>query len=143
MPRGVAHAVDLDHAGPGEPASAADQVDALAGQPALLPGVGVVRDHEVAVGQRRRHVDLRAARGLLRPVHRLAGAQQRLGRDAGPVGAFAADQLALDQGDPQAAVGQFARAVFPWRAAAHHDDVVVTRHAGSSSPACSRTTYIT
>ena len=37
------HAVDLDHARPGEPPGAAQQVDALARQPALLPGVGVVR----------------------------------------------------------------------------------------------------
>ena len=34
---GVAHAVDLDHAGPGEPAAAAQQVDALA-PPASAPG---------------------------------------------------------------------------------------------------------
>ena len=53
VPGGVAHAVDLDHAGPGEPPGAAEQVDALARQPALLAGVGVVRDHEVAPGQRR------------------------------------------------------------------------------------------
>ena len=40
---GVAHARDLDRAGPGEPAAAAQQVDALLRQPALLPGVGVAR----------------------------------------------------------------------------------------------------
>ena len=34
---GVAHAVDLDHAGPGEPAAAAQQVDALR-PPASAPG---------------------------------------------------------------------------------------------------------
>jgi hypothetical protein len=55
----LGHAFDLDHTGPGEPAGAADQVDALAGQILLLPGVGVVRDHDVAVGQRLPHVDAR------------------------------------------------------------------------------------
>ena len=54
----VRHAVDLDHARPGEPAASAQQVDAGAGEPALLPGVGVVRHHEVAPGERRRDVDL-------------------------------------------------------------------------------------
>ncbi len=46
--RGVAHAADVDYAGPGELAGAANQVDALAGEPGLLPGIGIVRDHEVA-----------------------------------------------------------------------------------------------
>ena len=49
---GVAHAVDLDHARPGEPAVATQQGDARARQPALLAGVGVVRDHEVTPGER-------------------------------------------------------------------------------------------
>jgi hypothetical protein len=44
-------------------------------------------------------------------VHRLAGAQQGLGRDAGPVRAFASGQFPFDHRDVQAAVGQFARAV--------------------------------
>ena len=51
---GVADAVDLDRADAGEPAAAAQQVDAVVGEPALLAGVGVVRDHEVAPGERRR-----------------------------------------------------------------------------------------
>ena len=33
----------------------------LIGQPALLSGVGVVRDHEVTPGQRRLHIDLALA----------------------------------------------------------------------------------
>ena len=107
----MAHAIDLDRAGPGERAGAAQQVNALACQPALLPGVGVIRDHEVTPGQRRRHVDLGGGRRLARLVRRLAGAQQRLGRDARPVRALAPDQLALDQGHPQPAVGQLAGAV--------------------------------
>ena len=47
-------------AGPGEPAAAADQVDPVVGQPALLAGVGVVGDHEVAPGERGLDVDLGA-----------------------------------------------------------------------------------
>ena len=39
--RAVAHAVDLDHARPSEPAAAAQQLDALPRQPALLRGVRV------------------------------------------------------------------------------------------------------
>ena len=58
---GVADAVDLDHARPGEPAGAAQQVDAGVRQPALLAGVGVVGDHEVPPGERRLDVDLRAS----------------------------------------------------------------------------------
>ena len=110
-------AVDLDDARPGEPAAAAKQVDALVGEPALLAGVGVVRDHEVAPGERRRDVDLRARRRLARRVHRLAGAQQRLGRDARPVGALAADELALDErrraGRPRPARRRSARPATP------------------------------
>ena len=36
VPGGVPHPVDLDHARPGEPAAAAQQVDAVVLQPALL-----------------------------------------------------------------------------------------------------------
>jgi hypothetical protein len=102
------------------------QVDGLAREPPLLAGVGVVRDHEVPVGQRRRHVDLRGRRGLERAVDRLARAQQRLGRDAGVVGALPADQRPFDHGDVEAAVGQCAGAVLAGRAGADDDDVVVS-----------------
>ena len=90
---------------------AAQQVDAVVGQPALLAGVGVVGDHEVAPGERGLDVDLRGRRRVARAVHRLARPQQRLGRDARPVGALAADQLALDDGDAQPALGERAGAV--------------------------------
>ena len=125
VPGGVPRAVHLDHAGPGQPAGTAQEVDPVVRQPALLPGVGVVRDHEVPPGQRGRHVHLGVARGLPRPVHRLAGPQQRLGRDAGVVRALAAGQLALHDGDPQPALGQLARAVLAGRPGAQHDHVVV------------------
>ena len=64
-------------------------------------------------------------------VHRLARPQQRLGRDAGAVGALAADQLALDDRDLQPAVGQRPGAVLAGRAAADDDHVVVVAHAAS------------
>ena len=138
--RGVADAVDLDHAGAGQPAGAAQQVDAPVGQPALLAGVGIARHHEVPPGQRGRNVDLRARARLARALHRLARAQQRLRRNARPVGALAADQLSLDDGDPQPARGQRRRAVLAGRPAAENDHVVVA-HVGSSVPACSATMY--
>ena len=63
---GVTHAVDVDHPGAGEPAAAAQQVDAVVGQPALLSGVRVVRDHEVTPRERRLDVDLGARRCIAR-----------------------------------------------------------------------------
>ena len=130
----MTHAIDLDHAGPGELASPPQQVNTLAREPALLPGVGVVRDHEVTPVQCRPGVNLRGGRRLARGVHRLSRAQQRLGRDARPVGALAPDQIALDQRDAQAAVGQLADAMLTRRAATHDDDVVVA-HVLARSPA--------
>ena len=61
---GVTHPVDLDRARPGEPAGPSQQRDAVVREPALLPGVGVVGDHEVAPGQGRVDVHLRG-RGCL------------------------------------------------------------------------------
>ena len=117
---------------------AADQVDALVGEPALLPGVGVVRDHVVPPGERSIHVDVRHRRRFVRGVRGLAGAKQRLRRDARPVRALAADELALDDRDAQAAGGEGARTVLAGRAGADDDDVVVG-HDGRSVPACSAT----
>ena len=125
----VAHAVDLDHARPGQPAAATQEGDAVVGQPALLPRVGVVGDHEVAVREHGVDIDLRGRRRLTRLVHGLARPQQRLRRDAREVRALAAHQLALDQRDAQPALGERARAMLARRAAAHHDHVVVVAHA--------------
>ena len=86
------------------------------------------------------NVDLRARAGLARALHRLARAQQRLRRNASPVGALAADQLPLDDGDAQPARGQRRGAVLAGRPAAQ-DDHVVLAHFGSSVPACSATVY--
>jgi hypothetical protein len=66
-------------------------------------------------------------------VHCLTGPQERLGRNARPVGALAADQLALDQRDAQPALGELAGAVLAWRAAAEHDDVVVAHDLGAGA----------
>src|SRR5215475_6059493 len=131
----MADALDLDHAGAGQPARTAQQVDVPARQPALLARVGIVRHHEVPPGQRGLDVHLRGRGGLARALHRLARAQQRLRRYAGPVGALAADQFALDDGDAQAARRQRGRAVLAGRPAAENDHVVVA-HAGSFVPAC-------
>jgi hypothetical protein len=105
-----------------------DEVDALAGQEGHLPGVGVVGDHVVPVGQRGLDVDPRGARRLERAVHRLAWPQQRFGRDAGVVRALAAGQGPLDHRYPQAAVGQFSGAVLAWRPRAKDYRVVVAAH---------------
>ena len=118
---GVAPSGHLDHAGAGQLAGAADQVDAVVRQPPLLPGVGVVRHHEVPVGQRGLDVHLGGGPRLERAVHGLARAQQGLGRDAGVVGALAPGQLALDHGDLEPAAGQLAGAVLTGRACPHHD----------------------
>ena len=68
--------------------------------------------------QRRLDVDLRASpppRAPRAPPRRGAA---RLRRDARPVGALAADELALDEGDPQAALCERPGAVLARRAAA-------------------------
>ena len=125
---------------PASSAAPADQVDPVLAEPALLPGVGVVGHHEVAPGERGLGVDRRRRGRLVGRVGGLAGAQERLRRDARPVRALAADQLALDERDAKAALGERARAVLAGRAAADHDHVVVA-HSGSSAPACSATMY--
>jgi hypothetical protein len=58
-----------------------------------------------------------------------------------PVGALAADELSLDDGNPQSARGQRRSAMLAGRAAAQDDDFVVAARVGSSSPACSAAMY--
>ena len=86
----------------------------------------------------------RGRRRLVRGVHRLARAQQRLGRDARPVRALAADELALDERDAQAALGERAGAVLAGRAAADDDHVVVAHvrqlRRRPAPPPCTRRT---
>ena len=124
----VAHAVDLDDTWSGQPAGAAQQVNVMIGQPPLLSGVGIVRDHEVTPGKRGFHVNLRVPCGLACAIYRLARAEQRLGRNARPIGALTADQVALDERDAQPALGQCRGAVLSGRATTKDDDVVVTAH---------------
>lgn len=80
----VADAVDLDRAGAGEPARATEQVNATLGQPPHLARVCVLGDHEVTPGECRRDVDRGRCSHLARTVHRLAGPQKRLRRNASP-----------------------------------------------------------
>ena len=141
MVRGVAHTVDLDDSRAGEPPAAAQQVDAPIGQQALLAGVGVVGDHEVTPGKRRLDIHLGARGGLARPMDRLARPQQRLRRDASPVGALPAHELALHDRHAQTALRQSARTVLARRAATEHDHVIVAAHVGrrlSSHPSRSQ-----
>jgi hypothetical protein len=85
MVGGMARGVDLHDTWAGQPSGAPKQVNAVVRQPALLAGVGVVRDHEVAPGEGRFDVDLRRRGRLDCGVRRLAWTQQRLGWDARPV----------------------------------------------------------
>src|SRR5262249_23640490 len=62
---GVRPAVDLDDASPLEAPVAAEQIDPVLGEPALRPGIRVVRDHEVAPRKRLVHVDPRRRSGLV------------------------------------------------------------------------------
>jgi len=75
---GVPHTVDLNNAPSGQPPAAAQQLDAVVCQPAHLPRVGVIGDHEVTPGERRLDIDLGACGGIARAMHRLARPQQRL-----------------------------------------------------------------
>jgi hypothetical protein len=100
-----------------------------------LPGVVEVADHEVAVLG-----DLTPALLGLADARRAAGlepnlgwAQQRLGRDAGPVGALAPNQLALCERDPQAPLRQPVRRDLAGGAGADHDHVEAFIHRPTSS----------
>ena len=131
---GVPGAVDVHLPAPASRPVPAQQRDAGVGQPLLLPGIGVVGDHEVTPGERRLDVDLGRRQRVAGRVHGLAGSQQRLRRDAGVVGALTTDQLALDDGDPQAPLGQRSSAVLARRASTDHDHIEIA-HPGSSSTA--------
>jgi hypothetical protein len=74
-------------------------------------------------------------RRVVRAAHGLSRAQQRLRRDARPIGTLATDQLVLDECDAQPAICERAGAVLARRASADHDDVVAAAHDGSSFPA--------
>jgi hypothetical protein len=132
----VAH---RDAAGADDPHGAAQQLDSAAIEPTHLARVVIARDHEVPPFEGRPGIE-RSAHGLPRArrlasrLERLARTQQGLGGNAGPVVALAAHTFALDDGDPQTALGQLAGAVLPRGAGADDDDVVVRAHYVSSDP---------
>ncbi len=112
---------------------AAEHVYALGLGPLGLARVVVAGGLEVAPAERPLGVHdaavhhLRRARRLARLGQRLPGAKQRLRRDAGPVRALPAEQLALGDGDLQAAAREGAGAVLSRRSAADDDDVVIAQ----------------
>ncbi len=87
----VAHAGHCNCPRARQPPGSAYQSDAVLAQPTLLAGIGVVGDHEIAPGQRGSDIYGRGARGIVGTVRGFSGPQQRLGGNAGPVGAFSAD----------------------------------------------------
>src|SRR4051812_46460284 len=130
----VQAAAGRDAARPLDVALAADELDALLVEPLDRVLVLPVRGHEVAVLERRAEVDrpvhrLRGARHLARSLHGLARPQERLRRDARPVRALAADQLALDDRDAHATIRQFPGADLPDRTRSDDDCVVAISHA--------------
>ena len=142
--RGVGLVADLDAARAGETRGTAQHLDALRLEVRGLGPILVVRHHEVAPLERalRSHASahgLAGARRVARRLERLAGPKQRLRGDAGPVVALAADELALDDRHPQAAVREMAGAVLPGRPGADDDDVEVVAHAAPKSSSRRRT----
>ena len=87
---------------PGEPAHAPHRRDgAPICQPFFLSRIGIAGHHVVPPVERRLHVHLSAGADVAGALDRLPRTQEGLGRDARPVGALAADQLPLDDGDPE------------------------------------------
>ena len=132
-------AADDHPAGPGQPPGAAQQLDALLSSHRPGAGVVVVRDHVVAPAERgadiERPVDRLGAPGTARAAASASPGRRSVLTDARPIGAFAAHEFALDEGDPQAAVGEVAGAVLAGGAATDHDDVEVAHFWISSASA--------
>ena len=115
----------------GQPAGAAEQVDPVARQPLLLPGVGVVGDHEVAPRERRLDVDLRGRRARRAPP-----ARPRPAAAASSTGCRRSTSTrhprARARRSPPAARRRPTRPrMLTRRAAAEHDHVVVVAHVPS------------
>lgn len=109
---------------------AADQVDAGALEPGDLAGVRAVGGEGGASIQDRLDVELAPDRlaSSGHPTRRAQGvpaAQERLRGHAGPVGAFPADQLGLDDGRAQALPAGVVGHVLADGSAAEHNQVVV------------------
>ena len=103
---------DRDAARADEAAGAAEEVDPPFFEPGHLARVVEVVDRRVAAGEDRRRFELgvagdRHAGDPLRLGQHVGGPQQRLRGHAGVVGAFAADQVFLDDRHLPARVGEF------------------------------------
>jgi hypothetical protein len=127
----------VTHADPAlavQTAVAAHQLDVARLEPRHLVSVVEPVDDLVAAAQRRADVDLaaddlRGARHACRLGEDLLGAQQRLRGHAGVEGAFAADEVALDDGDPLAApLGHAAGGDLAGRAGADDNYVELAFH---------------
>src|SRR6266542_5225615 len=109
----------------GQPARAADQLDALALQPAKLPVVPPAGGHVVALGEGGCRVEpacdgLSSARRPPRGSQHATWPDERLARDAAPVRALSAYQLPFRDGDAEAAISQPASGVLAGRPRADH-----------------------
>jgi hypothetical protein len=130
---GAVGGLDLDGPFPGQAAGTSDEVDSFALQPGLLSVVPPVRGHVIALRQGGRGVEvagdrLRGSRRTPRRGKHVARPDERLGGNAAPVGALAADQLSFHDGNGEAAVGQAASDMFARRARADHHHVIWAIH---------------
>ena len=115
-----------------EPGRAADERHAALVEPRQLRAVVEVVDHFVAPLERRLHVQLprdglARARDPPRLVERLGRPQQGLRGHARVVGAFAADEVLLDERDLEPAFAESAGACLARRTRADHDGVECPR----------------
>ena len=130
----------LDPAGPNQPPRATQEVDPHRFRPGDRARVVVVRHLEVAPLKCRPRVDavsvqrLARARRLTCVLDHLARTQQRLRRDARPVRALPAEELAFDDRHLEATRHERPRAVLARRPTAQDDHVVVRAHRGRVSP---------
>ena len=138
---------DFDLPGVRDPAVAADELDSGVLDPLDLAVILPVGREVVAAFQDSGCVQS-AGDGLCGAGHGLgavqggAGAQQRLGGHAGPVGTLAAHQFGLDQHRGQPALHDAVRHVFAHGAGADHNDIEfpfkLCRHGKSLRPAPGR-----
>ena len=109
-------------------AAAAYERDALAVQPADLAIVSPAARHVVALREGGNDVEwsrdrLGGTRHAPGGGQDVARSDQRLRRNASPVGALSPDQLPLDDGDRQVVIGTASRRRFARRSGADDDDI--------------------